>query len=142
VSGYFSDLIDIFNNEQIAGPMWSGQLHDPDFIGKVLEHLESSKDQYGTAARMKGMLTVAQEVRNSFISFSLHTHHRQELQTAFYFTPSRVSSHFHCRTPSLDVMASVVLASHILLSLIQIRKGLHFLTVAIKYLVPMLAQVL
>ena len=43
--------------------MWSGQLHDPDFIGKVLEHLESSKDRYGTAARMKGMLTVAQEVR-------------------------------------------------------------------------------
>ena len=58
-----SDLIDIFNNEQIAGPMWSSQLHDPDFIRKVLEHLESSKDQYGTSARMKGMLTVAQEVR-------------------------------------------------------------------------------
>jgi len=77
----------------IAGPMWSGQLHDPNFIGKILEHLESSKDQYGTAARMKGMLTVAQE----------------ELQTLFYFTPSRVSSHFHCRTPSLDVMASALL---------------------------------
>ena len=43
--------------------MWTGQLHDPDFVGKVLEHLESSKDHYGTAARMKGMLTVAQEVR-------------------------------------------------------------------------------
>ena len=43
--------------------MWSGQLHDSDFIGKILEHLKSSKDQYGTATRMKGMLTVAQEVR-------------------------------------------------------------------------------
>jgi len=77
----------------IAGPMWSGQLHDPDFVGKVLQHLESSKDRYGTAARMKGMLTVAQE----------------ELQTPFYFTPSRVASHFHCTTPSLDVMASALL---------------------------------
>ena len=52
-----------YNALQIAGPMWSGQLHDPDFIGKVLKHLESSKDQYGTTIRMKGMLTVAQEVR-------------------------------------------------------------------------------
>jgi tRNA G26 N,N-dimethylase Trm1 len=49
--------------------MWSGQLHNPDFIGKVLEHLEMSKDQYGTAARMKGMLTVAQEVRIIPLSF-------------------------------------------------------------------------
>ena len=54
------------NVSQIAGPMWSGQLHDSDFIGKILEHLESSKDRYGTAARMKGMLTVAQEVRNLY----------------------------------------------------------------------------
>ena len=93
--------------------MWSGRLHDPDFVGKVLEHLESSKDRYGTAARMKGMLTVAKEVRNTssfylFITLSLII--EQELQTPFYFTPSRVASHFHCTTPSLDVTALVVLA--------------------------------
>ena len=90
--------------------MWSGQLHDSDFIGKVLDHLESSKDRYGTAARMKGMLTVAQEVRIISLAFTLIAHNRQELQTPFYFTPSRVASHFHCTTPSLDVMASVILA--------------------------------
>ena len=97
--------------------MWSGQLHDPDFIGKVLEHLESSKDRYGTAARMKGMLTVAQDVSIVPLGF-LPAHHRQELQTPFYFTPSRVSSHFHCTTPSLDVMASVVSVSRTFLTLI------------------------
>ncbi|KAF8163340.1 tRNA methyltransferase [Crassisporium funariophilum] len=77
----------------LAGPMWSGPLHSPDFIGKVLVHLEANLDQYGTSARMKGMLTVAKE----------------ELQTPFYFTPTRVASFFHCTTPSLDDVASALL---------------------------------
>ncbi len=42
--------------------MWSGHLHDSDFVGRVLEHLEENKDHYGTAVRMKGMLTLAKEV--------------------------------------------------------------------------------
>lgn len=42
--------------------MWSGPIHDPEFVAKVLTHLEGNQDHYGTAARMKGMLTVAQEV--------------------------------------------------------------------------------
>ncbi|KAJ7582668.1 tRNA methyltransferase [Mycena floridula] len=77
----------------MAGPMWSGPIHDPDFIAKVLEHLSANVDQYGTSARMKGMLTVAQE----------------ELEVPFYFTPSRVASFFHCETPSLDEIASALL---------------------------------
>jgi tRNA (guanine26-N2/guanine27-N2)-dimethyltransferase len=44
---------------QVAGPM-------PDFIGEVLEHLENTPTRYGTAARMKGMLTVAKEVDRVF----------------------------------------------------------------------------
>jgi tRNA (guanine26-N2/guanine27-N2)-dimethyltransferase len=48
---------------QIAGPMWSGPLHNDSFISNVLEHLDSNQDKYGTAVRMKGMLTVAKEVR-------------------------------------------------------------------------------
>ena len=46
---------------QAAGPMWSGPLHDPAFVADVLDHVEASEDKYGTAARMKGMLTVAKE---------------------------------------------------------------------------------
>ncbi|KAG5645230.1 hypothetical protein DXG03_006647 [Asterophora parasitica] len=46
---------------QMAGPMWSGPIHDSNFVAKVLEHLEANQDKYGTAVRMKGMLTVAQE---------------------------------------------------------------------------------
>ncbi|KAF9535308.1 N2,N2-dimethylguanosine tRNA methyltransferase [Crepidotus variabilis] len=77
----------------IAGPMWSAPLHDPVFVEKVVHHVEESKELYGTAARMKGMLTLAKE----------------ELPSPFYFTPSRVASFFHCQCPSLDDVCSALL---------------------------------
>ncbi|KAA1471128.1 N2 N2-dimethylguanosine tRNA methyltransferase [Dentipellis sp. KUC8613] len=77
----------------VAGPMWSGKIHDHDFIAKMLEHIEPNEAKYGTATRMKGMLTVAKE----------------ELDVPFYFTPSRVSSFFHCTCPPLDDVASALL---------------------------------
>ncbi|KAI0006165.1 tRNA methyltransferase [Russula compacta] len=77
----------------IAGPMWNGQIHDPQFVNRILEHLDSDEDKYGTFTRMKGMLTVAKE----------------ELSVPFYFTPSRVASFFHCTCPSLDEIASALL---------------------------------
>ena len=49
--------------------MWSGPLHDPSFVSDVLEHVEANEDKYGTAVRMKGMLTVAKEVCPVFLSF-------------------------------------------------------------------------
>ncbi|KAJ6502519.1 N2,N2-dimethylguanosine tRNA methyltransferase [Mycena sanguinolenta] len=78
----------------MAGPMWSAPIHNPEFVAKVLDHVENNEAQYGTAVRMKGMLTVAKE----------------ELpDTPFYFTPSKVSKHFHCVTPSFSDMASALL---------------------------------
>lgn len=44
--------------------MWSAPIHDSEFVAKVLDHLENNESQYGTAVRMKGMLTVAKEVRD------------------------------------------------------------------------------
>lgn len=82
----------------VAGPMWSGPLHNNIFISKVLEHLESNQDRYSTAVRMKGMLTVANE----------------ELHVPFYFTPSRIAGLFHSVCPPLDDVASALLnAGHI-----------------------------
>ncbi|KAF9483764.1 N2,N2-dimethylguanosine tRNA methyltransferase [Pholiota conissans] len=81
------------SNTHVAGPMWSGFLHDTDFVGKVIQHVDANEDHYGTSTRMKGMLIVAKE----------------ELQVPFYFTPSKVSSFFHCETPSLDDVASALL---------------------------------
>lgn len=42
--------------------MWSGALHDVNFVTKVIEHVGKKEDHYGTVSRMKGMLTVAKEV--------------------------------------------------------------------------------
>ncbi|KAI0362202.1 N2,N2-dimethylguanosine tRNA methyltransferase [Trametes cingulata] len=77
----------------VAGPMWSGPIHNKEFVSSVLAHVEANEDKYGTSARMKGMLTVAKE----------------ELDTPFYFTPSKIASHFHCVCPSLDETASALL---------------------------------
>jgi tRNA (guanine26-N2/guanine27-N2)-dimethyltransferase len=49
--------------------MWSAPIHDPEFVGKVLQHLDNNETLYGTATRMKGMLTVAKEV-----SLALNSH--------------------------------------------------------------------
>ena len=45
--------------------MWSGPIHDPVFATRVLEHVQANEDKYGTATRMKGMLTLAKEVSSS-----------------------------------------------------------------------------
>ncbi|KAF8636686.1 hypothetical protein AX17_003491 [Amanita inopinata Kibby_2008] len=74
----------------LAGPMWSGLIHDREFVGKVLEHLEAGQNQYGTHIRMKGMLTVAKEASH-ILSMAI------------------MASLFHCRTPSLDDVASALL---------------------------------
>ncbi|OJA10564.1 hypothetical protein AZE42_03148 [Rhizopogon vesiculosus] len=79
--------------QHIAGPMWSGPLHNNNFLSKVLEHLESNQGKYGTAVRMRGMLTVAKE----------------ELHVPFYFTPSRIAGLFHSICPPLDDVASALL---------------------------------
>jgi tRNA (guanine26-N2/guanine27-N2)-dimethyltransferase len=50
--------------------MWSAPIHDASFIEKVLEHLEAHQNNYGTAVRMKGMLTVAKEVRSSLVTYT------------------------------------------------------------------------
>ncbi|KAI0818751.1 N2,N2-dimethylguanosine tRNA methyltransferase [Irpex lacteus] len=77
----------------VAGPMWNGPIHDKEFVSQVLKHVEENENKYGTSPRMKGMLTVANE----------------ELDTAFYFTPSKVSSFFHCVCPSLNQIVSALL---------------------------------
>jgi len=77
----------------VAGPMWSGPIHDVDFVSKVLEHVDANSANYGTSTRMKGMLTVAKE----------------ELQTPFFFTPSRIAGFFHSVSPSLEEVSNALL---------------------------------
>jgi len=73
--------------------MWSGALHDKEFTTKLLSHVQSEEAKYGTSSRMKGMVTLAAE----------------ELDTPFYFTPSKLAGFFHCTSPSLEEVASALL---------------------------------
>jgi len=74
--------------------MWIAPLHDPDFVQKVLGHVESlGPTRYGTYPRMKGMLTLAKE----------------EIQSPFFFTPPKMASFFNCLSPSLEELASALL---------------------------------
>jgi tRNA (guanine26-N2/guanine27-N2)-dimethyltransferase len=46
----------------LAGPMWGGPLHNPDFIQKILDMLPGAdRDTYQTCDRIEGMLTTALE---------------------------------------------------------------------------------
>jgi tRNA G26 N,N-dimethylase Trm1 len=67
--------------------MWSGPIHDTKFVTKVLEHLEANQDKYGTATRMKGMLTVAKEVCIVSKKYTIHS------ASAYLGTPHTVLFH-------------------------------------------------
>lgn len=44
----------------LAGPMWGGPLHNPEFISRILSYLPSlDKSTYATTERIEGMLTTA-----------------------------------------------------------------------------------
>lgn len=45
--------------------MWNGPIHDKEFVSQVLKHVEENENKYGTSPRMKGMLIVANEVRDN-----------------------------------------------------------------------------
>ncbi|KAG4304012.1 hypothetical protein PORY_002535 [Pneumocystis oryctolagi] len=78
----------------IAGPMWSGPLHDKDFLKNTLDIIDSeSIDIYTTLPRMKGMLTLAQK----------------ELNVPFYYSPTHLSKILHCQTPSIKNILSALI---------------------------------
>ncbi|KAG0146252.1 hypothetical protein CROQUDRAFT_92868 [Cronartium quercuum f. sp. fusiforme G11] len=80
----------------VAGPLWSGPLHDETFMDKVLEDVETSECGLNTAPRIKGMVGIA----------------KMELPNVhFFFTPAKLSGLFHCTSPSLTQVGSALLNS-------------------------------
>lgn len=78
----------------LAGPMWGGQLHCPDFIDQVLAiNRDASSEVYGTRERIKGMLTLA----------------KSELPNVpFYFNLNQLSSLLKCPPLSIDEFSKAV----------------------------------
>ncbi|KAK4693858.1 tRNA (guanine26-N2/guanine27-N2)-dimethyltransferase, partial [Phenoliferia sp. Uapishka_3] len=53
----------------IGGPMWGAPIHDQEFVGEMLELVESNQNAFGTSTRIIGMLTVAKAVCPSSLLF-------------------------------------------------------------------------
>ncbi|KAK0111810.1 RNA methyltransferase tRNA(m5U54)methyltransferase [Cadophora gregata f. sp. sojae] len=96
----------------IAGPMYAGPIHDPDFIKRILDDLPSvSKDTYQTTTRIEGMLTLALEEcifvdpisadpNSPTLSSKTGKYDPAVLDPApFLFIPSVLSKVIHCVTP-------------------------------------------
>ena len=96
----------------LAGPMFGGRLHSPDFVRRILDKLpEASKETYGTTERVRGMLTTALEE---------HLEEAEEAEGAapkskddalaevepypFFFLPTALARTIHCATPPEDAI--------------------------------------
>ena len=71
--------------------MWAGQLHNPEFVTRLQETVESLDETvYITRPRMRGMLTLVAD----------------ELAVPFYRTPQELASTLKTQTPPLDMVWS------------------------------------
>ncbi|KIN07883.1 hypothetical protein OIDMADRAFT_110659 [Oidiodendron maius Zn] len=94
----------------IAGPMFAGPIHSPEFIKRILNELpDVSKDTYQTTDRIEGMLTVAleevlppleEESDSPTLTKKTHRYDPASIDHyPFFFIPSVLSKIFHCITP-------------------------------------------
>ncbi|KAK0627649.1 S-adenosyl-L-methionine-dependent methyltransferase [Immersiella caudata] len=95
----------------MAGPMYAGRIHSPDFIKRILAELDdASPEVYGTTARIRGMLQTAleeflpspedMEAAKSGMDLSREAELATVEPYPFYFHPATLSGMIHCTTPS------------------------------------------
>jgi tRNA (guanine26-N2/guanine27-N2)-dimethyltransferase len=81
----------------IGGPAWGGKIHDKAFVNKMLQHVKDNEANYGTNARMKGMLSVISE----------------EIDAPLYWTLGRLTGTIHCNSmPILDLYSAILNAGY------------------------------
>lgn len=96
----------------LAGPMFGGRLHSPDFIKRILDSLpEASKETYGTTERVKGMLTTAleehleeAEAEGEAVPKSKDDALAEVEPYPFFFLPTALARTIHCATPPEDAI--------------------------------------
>ncbi|KAI0216498.1 RNA methyltransferase tRNA(m5U54)methyltransferase [Massospora cicadina] len=54
----------------MAGPMYSGPLHNKQFVADMLRHVQGNRDSFKTGKRMEGMLTVISELASLMVELS------------------------------------------------------------------------
>lgn len=91
------DCLECGFTQHIGGPMYSGPLHDHQFIDQILEYAteaETSTDNaLGTIPRVKGMLNVAKE----------------ELTVPHHWSVAKMTKVLHCQSPPQDKILSAIL---------------------------------
>ncbi|KIW81029.1 N2,N2-dimethylguanosine tRNA methyltransferase [Fonsecaea pedrosoi CBS 271.37] len=114
----------------LCGPMWSGPLHNPQFVEKMLKKARTlDKDTYVTVDRIEGMLTLALEEdlapTNSdadgtevTVAEDGATHDSKPIPrlatdkpdvAPFFIMPTYLAKIIHCATPSEDAMRGALL---------------------------------
>lgn len=94
----------------MAGPMYAGPLHSPEFIARILKGLPNvSKDTYHTTDRIEGMLNLAldetispkeENTDSPTLSSKTKTYDPAALDLyPFFFIPSVLAKVIHCITP-------------------------------------------
>lgn len=78
---------------KIAGPAWTGPLHDTKFVSQVIEHIEMPEAQYGTKSRILGMLNLAIE----------------EISSPLYYVLDQLCAAMHCESPTHVAFRSALL---------------------------------
>lgn len=98
----------------LAGPMYAGRLHSPDFIKRILDKLpEADKDVYGTTDRIKGMLTTAFEEHMEELGTEGKPKSKEDVLAEiepypFFFLPTQLARTVHCATPGEDVLRGAI----------------------------------
>ncbi|ROV91666.1 hypothetical protein VMCG_09263 [Cytospora schulzeri] len=98
----------------LAGPMYAGRLHSPDFVKRILDKLpEADKEVYGTTERIKGMLTTALEEHLEEIGTEGRPKSKEEALAEiepypFFFLPTQLARTIHCATPGEDLLRGAI----------------------------------
>ncbi|GAP82547.2 hypothetical protein SAMD00023353_0100900 [Rosellinia necatrix] len=91
----------------LAGPMYAGPLHSPDFIKKILDGLPNASDDiYGTKPRVEGVLQTALEESLPPPDDASPETKEDEFAALepypFYFHPTNLAGAIHCVCPDED----------------------------------------
>ncbi|KAI0430412.1 S-adenosyl-L-methionine-dependent methyltransferase [Xylaria sp. FL1042] len=91
----------------LAGPMYAGPLHSPDFIKKILDDLPNASDEiYGTKPRIEGMLQTALEESLPPPQDGSPANKDDEFAVVepypFYFHPTNLAGAMRCVCPDED----------------------------------------
>ncbi|GAB6032633.1 tRNA methyltransferase 1 [Chamberlinius hualienensis] len=82
------------SKHKIGGPIWTDELHDTKFVEKVLKSIEDKPDDFKTAKKMQGMLSIILE----------------ELpDVPLYYVLDRMSSVCHVNCPKMMSVRSAIL---------------------------------